>query len=53
VIDRSREREGNCCLTPSEQFFSHIMARTSYISMRWWWSMPSTRPTHLVGFLYC
>ena len=24
-----------CCLAWSEQHFSHIMARTSYISMRW------------------
>jgi len=23
----------DCCLTPSEQYFSHIMTRTSYI--RW------------------
>jgi hypothetical protein len=27
------------CLTPiaSEQFFSHIMTWTGYISMKWWW----------------
>jgi len=25
----------DCCLMPSEQFFSHIMERTCYISMRW------------------
>jgi len=25
------------CLLSTEQFFRHIMARTSYISMRWWW----------------
>jgi len=27
----------DCCLTPGEQFFSYIIERTSYISMRWWW----------------
>jgi hypothetical protein len=39
-------------LTPYEQFFSHIMVRPSYISMRWWWWWCSffTRPTCLVGF---
>jgi len=26
----------DCCLTPTQQFFSYIMARTSYFSMRWW-----------------
>jgi len=31
-----------CCLAPSEQCFSFIMARTSYIS-KW----PCTRPTRL------
>jgi len=25
-----------CCLTQNEQFFSYTMARTSYITMRWW-----------------
>jgi len=31
---------------PSEQFFSYIMARTSYILMRWYWWCPlCTRPT--------
>jgi hypothetical protein len=24
-----------CCIMPSEQFFSYIMARPSYISMTW------------------
>jgi len=36
-----------CCLTPNEYFFNHIMARTSYILMRWWtWCSLGTRPTH-------
>jgi hypothetical protein len=26
----------DCCLTPGEQFFSHIMARISCIMMRQW-----------------
>ena len=41
-------------ITRNEQFFSHIMARTSYILMRWWWWCPlCTKPTCLVGFLWC
>jgi len=24
------------CLTPSKQFISHIMTRTSYVSILWW-----------------
>jgi hypothetical protein len=35
----------DCCFTPSEQFFSHIMARTCYIFMRWWWCLFCIRPT--------
>ena len=27
----------DCCLTPTQQFFSYIMAVTSYFSMRWWY----------------
>ena len=30
-----------CCLTPIEQFFSNIMTRTSYFSMRWRWCLLS------------
>jgi len=31
-----------------EQFFRFIMAKTSYILMRWWWWCSSyTRPTRL------
>jgi len=26
------------------------MARTSNISMRWWWCLLCTRPTYLAGF---
>ena len=29
---------------PSEQFFNYFMARTSYVSMRWWWRHLYTRP---------
>ena len=36
-------------LTLNEQFFSHILARTSYSLMRWW--PLCTRPTRWVGFL--
>ena len=27
----------NCSFVPFEQFFSCIIVRTSYFSMRWWW----------------
>jgi len=37
-------------LTLNEQSFNFIMARTSYISMRWWCSPLCTRPTRFVGF---
>jgi len=40
----------DCCLTPSEQYFSDIMARTNYILMR---CLPCTRSTRLVGYLWC
>jgi len=29
-------------------FFSYIMARSSYNSIRWWWCRLCTRPTHWV-----
>ena len=45
------QRVSDCCLTPTQQFFSYILARTSLFSMRWWWAPLCTRPTHLVGFL--
>ena len=32
----STHANGYSCITPSEQFFSYIMARKSYISMRYW-----------------
>jgi len=36
------------CSTPTQQFFSYIMVRTSWFSMRWWWWGPlCTRPRHL------
>ena len=34
-------------LTPSEHFFSYVMVRTNYISMRFWWYPLCTRPTIL------
>ena len=37
-------------LTPTQQFFSYIMARTIFVSMRWWRGLLCTRPTRLVGF---
>ena len=38
----------DCWLTPTQQFFSYIMARTSQFSMRWWWGPFCTRQTRLV-----
>jgi len=37
----------DCCLLPSVQIFSHIMhlLKTSFILMRWWCHLLSTRPT--------
>ena len=40
----------DCCLTPTQQFFSYIMARTSWFLTKWWWGPLCTRPTRLVGF---
>ena len=40
----------DCCLMPTIIFVSHIMARTSYISMGcWWWCLLCTRQISLVG----
>jgi len=39
----------DCCLTPIEQCFSYIIARTSYILMKWWWWRFCTRPTRWAG----
>jgi len=33
----------------SVQFFSHIMARTCYLSMIWWWCSLFNRITHRIG----
>jgi len=39
----------DCRLTPTQQFFSYIIARTSYFSMRWWWwGSLCTRPTRWI-----
>jgi len=29
---------------PIEQFFSHIMTRSDYFMMRWWWYRFCARP---------
>jgi len=51
VIDPSilyNECVSDCCLRQMNICFSHIMARTSYISMGWWWWCHlCTRPTRL------
>jgi hypothetical protein len=36
----------DCCLTPSQQLFSYIMARTNSFSMIWWYRQ-CTRPTRI------
>ena len=28
---------GDCCLTPSANILSYVMARTNHTLMRWWW----------------
>jgi hypothetical protein len=28
---------GDCCLTPSVNILSYVMARTNHTLMRWWW----------------
>jgi hypothetical protein len=40
----------DCCLTPTHQIVSYIMARTSYFAMRWWWGSFCNRQTRLIGF---
>ena len=37
TLTRVNEWVSHCCLAPSEQCFSYIMARTSYFSTGWWW----------------
>jgi hypothetical protein len=44
-----REWASLCCLTPTQQFISYIMGRTSQFSTNWWGSL-CTRPTRQVGF---
>jgi len=36
MVTSQKEGVSDCYLTPSEQSFSYIMTKTSYISMRWW-----------------
>ena len=44
----SMEWVSDCCLTPTQQFFNCIMARTIPFSMKWWWGPLCTRTTRLV-----
>jgi len=37
----------------SELLFSYIMARKSYMLMRWWRCLLCNRPKWGVGILYC
>jgi len=37
---------------PTQQFFSYIIATTSYFSMRWWWGSLCTRPTLLLSVVF-
>ena len=39
----------DCCLTPTELFFSCLMERTSYSSMSWLWGPLCTIPTCLLN----
>jgi hypothetical protein len=41
----------DCCVTPTQQFFSYIIWRTSKFLMIWWWGLLCTRQTRRVGFL--
>jgi len=44
---------GDYCLTPNEQFFSYIMARTSYFLMRWrWWGPLCTHDTNTLSWIF-
>ena len=48
---KMKEWVSDCSLTPTQQFFSNIRAKTSQFSMRWWWGSLCTRASHLIGFL--
>ena len=39
----SGECLSDCCLTPTQQLFSYIMASTSSFSKKWWWGPLCTR----------
>ena len=41
----------DCCLESTQQFFSYIMVRTSYLSMEWWWGPLCTRPICLFSIV--
>jgi len=43
------EWASDCCA--SKESFSYIMVSINYISMRWLWYSPFTKPSHLVAFL--
>jgi hypothetical protein len=42
----------DCCFTPTQEFFSYIMARTSQLSMRWRGGLICTRSNCLVESIY-
>jgi len=49
IIILALERVSDCYLTPSEQYLSYIMVRTSYILMEWgglWCLMPLSTIFH-------
>jgi hypothetical protein len=48
---RSSLTEGwvNVVLKPTQIFFCFIIVKVIWFSMRWWWCVLCTRPTHLVG----
>jgi len=51
TITQRNIEKNDCCLMLNGQFFSCIVARTSYSSMRWWCCLLCTWPT-LID-LYC
>ena len=43
----------DCCWTSVGNISAYIVARTSYISMRWWWCQLCTRSVLLVRMYSC
>jgi hypothetical protein len=51
-IELELEWVSDCCLTPTQQFFSYIMARKSWFSMRWWilcWKLGMVSTFHFLS----